>query len=309
MTWNVENLFRPGTEFGPESQDIYDAKLAYLAQKISIDIDADVIALQEIGSPEAFADLRNAVATSHPHGSLSTHPDGRGIRVGFISKLPISNVEEYSDFPPQGLNGIPNGGGGTLTQLGRGALKVAVTLTDNTIVNLVTVHLKSKLITYPGGRFSPQNEEERAFFTGLALVRRTAEAVAVRIEANRLTLGNTPPCIVLGDLNDEPTALTTQIFFGPPGGQASPSPTPNLSNDVRLHSLHAHIPEDHRFSRISGRSRELIDHILVSYELVFRRRQVDSFTDDITSVSLDPQNRRNEAIPDHAPVFARFEMP
>lgn len=309
MTWNVENLFPVGNEYGPETQEIYNTKLAYLAQKISEDIGADVVALQEIGSPDTFNDLRDELGASYPHGQLSTNEDHRGIRVAFISKLPISNVEEYSVFPPDSLIGIPNGEGGTLTKMGRGALKVTVTLGNGTTISLVTVHLKSKLITYPGGRFSPHDEAERAFFTGLALVRRTAESVTVRIKANTLTLGNTPPCIVLGDLNDDPTALTTEIIYGPPGGQISPSVTPNKSNDVRLHSLHEHIPADHRFSRKTGGRTELIDHILVSHELVFKARQVDSFTDDISSVGADPQRRRNATIPDHAPVYVRFEIP
>jgi hypothetical protein len=44
--------------------------------------------------------------------------------------------------------------------MGRGALRVRVTK-DNLTVDLITAHLKSKLLTFPGGRFTPRNEEER----------------------------------------------------------------------------------------------------------------------------------------------------
>ncbi len=33
MTWNVENLFLPGSPSGPKTQQIYDAKLAGLADE------------------------------------------------------------------------------------------------------------------------------------------------------------------------------------------------------------------------------------------------------------------------------------
>jgi hypothetical protein len=33
-TWNLENLFRPGGDFGPTTQDVYEAKLAGLAAVI-----------------------------------------------------------------------------------------------------------------------------------------------------------------------------------------------------------------------------------------------------------------------------------
>src|SRR5262245_28776749 len=56
MTWNVENLFRPGAESGPPSQAVYDEKLAGLAAKID-GLAPDVAALQEIGDPAALDDL------------------------------------------------------------------------------------------------------------------------------------------------------------------------------------------------------------------------------------------------------------
>jgi hypothetical protein len=109
--------------------------------------------------------------------------------------------------------------------MGRGALKVRVRM-DSRTVDLVTCHLKSKLLTYPGGRFQPRDEDERARFGGYALYRRAAEAVTLRIYANRLLggEGRQRSVIVLGDLNDEPQAATTQILLGPPGSEIGTSP-------------------------------------------------------------------------------------
>ena len=107
-----------------------------------------------------------------------------------------------------------------MAEMGRGALRVRVNI-DGRDVDLVSCHLKSKLLTFPGGRFSPRDEGERARFAGYALYRRAAEAVTLRAFANRLLDGHgrERAVIVLGDLNDEPAAATTQILLGPPGSE------------------------------------------------------------------------------------------
>jgi hypothetical protein len=99
MTWNVENLFRPGQAPTALPAADYQAKVDLLATTISR-LGPDVLAFQEIGSDSAFQDLRQALGKKFEHARLSTHADGRGIRVGFISQLPIDDDEEIVDFPP-----------------------------------------------------------------------------------------------------------------------------------------------------------------------------------------------------------------
>jgi exonuclease III len=53
---------------------------------------------------------------------------------------------------------------------------------------------------------------------------------------------------------------------------------------------------------------ELIDHILVSRELLFTVTQVDSLVEGIASITESVETRREAAVPDHAPVFARFTL-
>src|SRR5688500_14949047 len=54
---------------------------------------------------------------------------------------------------------------------------------------LVSCHLKSKLLSFPCGRFSTNYEGERARFGAYALYRRAAEAVTVRATATELLDG------------------------------------------------------------------------------------------------------------------------
>lgn len=55
-TWNLENLFRSGDDAGPESAAAYEAKLKALAETIT-ELALDVLAVQEVGEPEALTDL------------------------------------------------------------------------------------------------------------------------------------------------------------------------------------------------------------------------------------------------------------
>lgn len=60
-TWNLENLFRPDSDAGPESEATYEAKLKALAETIT-ELAPDVLAVQEVGEPEALGDLVDRLA-------------------------------------------------------------------------------------------------------------------------------------------------------------------------------------------------------------------------------------------------------
>jgi hypothetical protein len=60
--------------------------------------------------------------------------------------------------------------GAQITAMPRGALSASVTAQGRTI-QLLTCHLKSKLLSFPGGRFQPHDEGERARFGAYALDR------------------------------------------------------------------------------------------------------------------------------------------
>jgi endonuclease/exonuclease/phosphatase family metal-dependent hydrolase len=94
--------------------------------------------------------------------------------------------------------------------------------------------------------------------------------------------------IVLGDLNDEPTAATTQILLGPSGSEiGTPGfERPDQGDGSRRWNLAPLIPEERRFSRVFRGRGELIDHILVSQALVQQVEQVD------TGPGEPPRSRR-----------------
>ena len=79
-TWNVENLFRPGSGGTKLTQTAYQRKLDNLASTLA-GTGADVVALQEIGGADELGDLAKAAGDLFPHQAVGV-PDPRGIRVG-----------------------------------------------------------------------------------------------------------------------------------------------------------------------------------------------------------------------------------
>jgi endonuclease/exonuclease/phosphatase family metal-dependent hydrolase len=313
-TWNLENLFRPGSPggFGPRTQEIYDAKLDALAAVIGA-LAPDVLAVQEVGDPDALGDLVSRLEGEWQSATSHVFEPDHPIRVGFLSRLEFEEAHDLDAFPAH-LRAVQTGDRATdrATTMGRGALHVRVRA-SGTPIDLVTCHLKSKLLEFPGGRFEPTDEGERARFGAYALFRRAAQATTVRDRADTLLAGEgrTHPVIVLGDLNDEPLAATTQILLGPPGSEiGTPGETsPDRGDAWRLWNLAPRIPEEHRFTRIFNGRPELIDHILVSHALLAGATDVDTGVQDLPSVGLDPAARRDATASDHSPVLARITLP
>jgi endonuclease/exonuclease/phosphatase family metal-dependent hydrolase len=325
-TWNLENLFRPKDA---ADQAAYAEKLQRSAA-IILQLAPDVLAMQEIGSPESLSDLQALLKDQYPHQAIAKFPDHRGIRVGYLSKLKILDTLDIIDFPATGLDRVPGqnpaGETETVKKMSRGALQISVSPKPDRPIHLINTHLKSKLLSYPPNqqgkpRFSPKSEDERARVAGFALLKRTAEAIALRVQANQLLEDNSKAAlIILGDLNDGPDAATTQILYGPggsqPGSKGRGFEQADAGDDTRLFNLAHFIPIDRRYSRIYQGSPELIDHILVSKELLpgspVQKPNVDSYhaTDALPSIGDIPTNRAGkQTFPsDHAPITATFEL-
>ncbi|MFA5455912.1 MAG: endonuclease/exonuclease/phosphatase family protein [Sulfurimonas sp.] len=107
-TYNVENLFdlhKSGFEYGeyvPEgpsewNQKNYKIKLKNIAQVIK-DIDADIIALQEIESLQALVDLRFALKQSGLYYEYYAIADKKNttVKVAILSKIPFLYSKELS---------------------------------------------------------------------------------------------------------------------------------------------------------------------------------------------------------------------
>lgn len=323
LTWNVENLFRPKQTATAAERQNYQDKLALIAALINQEA-PDVVALQEVGGLEPLSDLREA-SGGYPHMDISGFPDDRGIRVAILSKIPIIEREDIVDFPlgpALDINNLTATGTIPITRMSRGALRVRVQ--HQGTIDIVTVHLKSKLLTFPrvgGTSFAPRDENERAQIAGIALMKRSAEAVTLRIRISDFLEGNfNNPLILLGDFNDVPEAQTSLVLCGPPGSEIGTGGfnRPDEGDGQRLFNLTNAIPDPaRRYSRINNGRKEMLDQIFVSEELLPVQQNgqrslplVDSLVDftQLPSVTNDPTVRIGDIAPDHAPVRVTFNI-
>lgn len=308
MTWNVENLFRP--EKGAE--DVYATKLAGLSKVIN-EHQPEVIALQEVGSAEALEDLIAKLSGTWKY-QLSKLPDDRGIRVGFIAQTNLLDPQDILNLPEQ-LSPLQVDDERTMIKrVGRGILAVSVKVNNQT-VRLVTVHLKSKLISYPGKRFQPRNEDERARYTTYALYRRAAEATTVRTYCNQYMdgQGQTRPVVLLGDMNDEPQAATTQILVGPGGSEIGSrgEQIKDKGDAYRLFNVEPLLPENERQTRVYRGRGEIVDHIFVSracLEKIIEGSVRAPLADKLLSIVDNPNQRKPTDPSDHTPYLISLNI-
>jgi hypothetical protein len=158
----------------------------------------DVLAVQEVGDPTALHDVAKTVG-GYPH-TATADPDGRGIRVGSLSKLPLLVVHRGATFPaslrPIQVDDAP----ATENAMGRSALGAGVTTARRDPHR--PDHLPPEVEAAHFSRWSVLHRDEgrRARFAAYALYRRGAEAATVRAAATTLLVGRGQQCSYAKDL-------------------------------------------------------------------------------------------------------------
>lgn len=310
MTWNVENLFQPE----PDQQADFDAKVDALCGVIA-DAAPDAVALQEVGDEESFELLRSRLGDDWGGALATRFEKSHPIRVGWLSPHPLVDVAEVVDLPASLSPVKVADDGRTIRQLGRGALAVTCRTGDDAEVRVLTAHLKSKLLSFPGGRFSTGDEDERARYGVYALNRRAAEAAAVREWVTDELAGDWAggPLLVCGDLNDTTDAATTQLLLGPPGSQFGTGgfDRPDRGDRQRLWAAGHWMDPPDDWSRMHEGRPELIDHVLVSHALAACLSEARTVPIDVPSMGSRPQltaRAAGEPPSDHRPVVVRFDL-
>lgn len=254
-TFNVKDLFAASRA---DDEAIVQSKLVAIGDEIRR-ARADVVALQEVGSPELLATLTREHLDGFGDAVVGTE-DRRGIRNAIVTRLPIREAKVHTAeslaFPAL-FEGDPTPFAGRLP-LRRGVVHVRVDAAELGEVDVLTVHFKSNRATYlhtesSGSRAAPSGRErgEAALRT---FVQRAAEALFVRGLVDELLAVDRHRAIcVLGDFNDYAESLPVRIVrgdFEPRGGE--------------LHACATSIPAERRYSYLATEAPVLIDHVLVS---------------------------------------------
>ncbi len=299
-TGNLLNLALPGRNFYP-GQDGYDdaeyeRKVNWLGAQLAR-LNADVMGCQEVWDQAA---LQTAVARSGLRYAAVLAPGAeQGAvgtpRVGLITRLNVEAVDSVVDFTPADCVQVPEIG--VQSRFERPVLHARLSTRQGKVLHVLVVHFKSKrpkLLQDAAGNPLEDREDPAvlARATLRSLLMRAAEATALR----RIVVGITSrqgerggePLILLGDMNDSPHAVTSQIIAA---NQAVAYD--RAARDVALYhawdvQTEAALRRDMAYSHVHQGWPELLDQIWVSEEWVASSRfaigdvrRVDVFNDHL----------------------------
>lgn len=293
-TFNCENLFARYSfknNFSPRGDggflinnlafEIYEETEKQITAKAIKDIDADVVALQEVENLIVLDrfNSRYLAAKNYKHRILiDSNNDDRGIDVGLLSRYPIVSVRSFRhDRSPTKKS----------TVFSRDCLEVHIDVGGKELVVYVN-HFKSMI----GGRDSTK---ERRFNQAA----RVAEIIDEQWKMKKYS-GN---YIVLGDLNDYPDESTSLV---------------PLLKHKGLVNVMDRIPENDRWTHFYSKENEYrqLDHMFISPSLAktnkgapqIYRNGLPYRAEKYEGPRLDNIGENNPKASDHAAIYMDLEL-
>jgi endonuclease/exonuclease/phosphatase family metal-dependent hydrolase len=224
-TANVLNLANPGRVFYANqdtySQHEYERKIEWLGGRIAA-LNADVLAVQEVWDEAAIkaavshSGLRySTVVVTGAENNDASQGAQHTPRVGVITRLEVEKLQSFSEFPAELRLQVP--GLGVHAKFERPPLLATLRMKHGQAIHVLTAHLKSKRPKFlQDAQGQPLEDREDDKITALATLRslmmRGAEAAAMRHIVVDVLRRTHEPLIVMGDFNDSPHSVTTQII-------------------------------------------------------------------------------------------------
>lgn len=326
---NLYNLNEPGnaiyTDSDGWSQSDYDKKVNWL-QSTFRTMPADAWGFQELWH-------KDSIKSVFDHPDLADYqclfPEGQTgqkiVCAAAVRKNILHGTPTWiTDFPDEYM--MMNGGDDPqssdiavqLNSFSRPVLHFKVKPRNNgRLISIYVVHLKSKSPSkiyyeewYKGNK-DYYGKHAEAIGAGLATIRRTAEAVALKMILNEEMKNSDIPVVVLGDLNDAHRSNTLNIITGQPNYILSGLDKGGGDTDLySAGSLQAFRSERNvYYTHIHQNIQETLDHILVSQEFYdnSRKRRWAFKGMDIRNDHLNEDDHKNDGTSDHGVIRAKFE--
>jgi predicted extracellular nuclease len=326
-TYNLFNLQLPGERMNrgqkPWTEEEFERKVAWTGRQLT-DLSADIVGLQELWSREAMERVLAEAALADAYDLLAEPATGGKIVCAALVRKGLLRGDPrwIEEFPPEvhlhssGDDPQSPEVSVDIPSFSRPVLHFAVALREKTPQTEVFVaHLKSKLpervndeAWYRADRelFRPH---QTALGAALATVRRTAEAVALRVLLTNAMKDSDTPVMVLGDLNDGQHTSTVDIITEQPrylvgdslGGADNGLYTAQTLQEYRdtRDVYYTHVHED---------LRESLDHVLVSEQFYDNSRKRLWLFDGLSIANdhLDDEDHKATGTGDHGVVKVRF---
>jgi endonuclease/exonuclease/phosphatase family metal-dependent hydrolase len=316
-TANLLNLANPGRLFYANqdvyTQDEFERKLDWLGARFK-SLNADVLCVQEVWDEAALKGAVNRSGLRYPtiaapgaennetrNGAVNTP------RVGIVTRLDVEQLQSIHQFPSGMQVQVPELG--EHTQFERPPLHAVLRMKHGQRLHVITAHLKSKrpkfLQDAQGNPLEDRDDEKiTARATLRSLIMRGAEAAALRCVVVDLLKRTHEPLIVMGDFNDSPHSVTTQMVAA-----TSEVAYDKAARDAALFNAYEvqgemALKKDVAYSHVHQGYPEVLDQIFVSEEFLPSSkfsigdvRRVDYFNDHL-------QEGRSRVRSDHGFVRA-----
>lgn len=320
-TFNLENL-----DDKPGLKPTLNERIALMRPQL-LRLNADILCLQEVNGQEepghprrllALAKLLANTPYAEYHQVSTITEDGTQVyderNLVVLSRFQISEHHQYKhDFAPapcyQKVTAKPAEGEATEVTWERPILHAKIQLDDNRVVDLIDIHLKSKLPTNIEGQkldnytWKTASGWAEGFF--LSSMKRVGQALETRMLIDKLFDANEDALIVVcGDFNADFDEVPVEAIRGD---------VENTGNDKLAKRVivpcERTIPEPARFSLLHHGQGQMIDHLLVSRSLLahYRGSEIHNELLHDESVAFGTDVKFPES--DHAPVIAEFELP
>jgi len=334
------NGAKPSIPDTPEGRAEYASKIKWNARTIER-LDADVICFQELWARQALIDVFDEVSGVGDYDLVARDAPGIGkpqvamaVRKDRDGNAMLIDGDWIPDFPETfALNGIREKHGAeeeisiSINQFSRPVCRVTMqpegTSPKPPAITVYGCHLKSK-----GGttlREVARGDTVLDHHYGLASsavshTRRVLEAAAIRamLDAEMVSVedDDISPTVVMGDLNDGTTSITTELLTAQPGYRLIAKSTAGRTADKGLYTgetLQQYRSQRHvYYTYIYKNKLESLDHVLVSEEFYdhsekrkWSFRELEVLNDHLNT--SEKKRAENSGAGDHGVVRAYFD--
>ncbi|MBD1881066.1 endonuclease/exonuclease/phosphatase family protein [Coleofasciculus sp. FACHB-T130] len=321
VTFNLENL-----DDKPGETPTLDERIAVMRPQL-VRLNADILCLQEANGQEQPGQPRRLLAlkkllegtpyTNYQQVS-TTIANGEQVfderNLVILSRFEIIEYQQYKHkFAPapfyQKVTANPPETEAEKITWERPILHAKVQLPDNQVLNVINVHLKSKLPADILGQKINNSTWKTAsgwaegFF--VASMKRVGQALETRILIDQLFDANEDALIVVcGDFNAEVDEVPLEAIRGD---------VENTGNGKLIKRVmvpcERSIPEPARFSLLHRGKGRMLDHVLVSRMLLAHYKGSEIHNELLHDESIAFATDKQFPESDHAPVIAEFELP
>ncbi|MFC3613295.1 endonuclease/exonuclease/phosphatase family protein [Lutimaribacter marinistellae] len=321
-----------------EGQAAYRRKVEWTAARLR-EVDAEVIAFQELWAAQALVDCFKAAGLSGDYDILARDAPGRGrpqvalaVRKDRHGSPQLVRGDWQTAFPEtfrfeklHETDGAEEEITITISEFSRPLLIATIQPEGRSPtppeVTVIVAHLKSKgpaRVSFAAPKPVILEYHAKHARSALAHVRRVMEAGALRVLLDEQMTSedddDISPVVVLGDLNDDTTSVTNELISDQPTYRVMQKSRAGLTSDKGLYSVER--LQQYRsmrhvyYTHIYKHKRESLDHILVSEEFYdHSRKRLWSFREmEVINDHLNrPSFEDTLGASDHGVVKAYFD--